>query len=298
MTRILVLWLLCLISNIGLPQSFYDDLSLSDQKLYDEHIYKGQPDQAEIFVRQGYVMKYNFTYRIPEWVAYHVVPEYLKTPKREKKYKRFRKDNDIQNAVVNSDYTGSGYSRGHMAPYFAMGGDRDKNGIRANLFDDSQDPYDDLTVFQANYMSNIAPQDQNALNGPGGPWYALETKIRVKLVPELKELHLVLGGIVSDSHNYPTLTNKKGKTDIAIPNQYYQVLIYFDDEKNEHVTAAFLFPHVKEKKDLPYDDLIKYLVPIDSVEMLTGLDFFPKLDDSEEDEIEQNDNKSFWIKWF
>lgn len=102
-------------------------------------------------------------------------------------------------------------------------------------------------------------------NGSGGPWYAQETKIRKKLVPQLKDLNIVVGGIVTDSVNYSTLINKKGKTDIAIPDKYYQVFIYFDKDNNKHITAAFLFPNVRERHELPYDVLmiISYqLIPL------------------------------------
>ncbi len=276
--------------------SLYEDLDGMDKVLYDEHIYMGQPDADSIYVRQGFILNYAPNWRIPEWCAYHIIPDYLCTPKREKKYKSFRQDTDVPNGVVTDDYTGSGYARGHMVPYFAMGGDRGGvEGEISDLMDEALDPYDDKTVFQANYMSNIAPQDHSALNGAGGPWYALETKIRKVLVPNLKELYLVVGGIISDPDDYEVIENEKG--DIAIPDKYYQVIIY-RLESGDHITAAFLFPHVREKEDLPSRDVLDYLVPVDDVEELTGLDFFPDLSDAEENRIESEKNDDFWKQAF
>lgn len=297
MNRLVFLFCLVIVFSSLRAQKLYDDMTLSEKKLYDEHIIKGQPDpeMGPVFVRQGYILRYNEQYRIPDWVAYHIIPDYLKTPKREKKYAKFRTDPDMSNPVLNKDYTGTGYARGHMAPYFAMGGDRDRDGVYSDLFDDSADPYDDLTVFQANYMSNIAPQDQNALNGAGGPWYALETTIRKKLVGKNHmELHVIVGGIIDDPDDYETMKGKYGDVGIAIPGQFFQVLIYKNEEGN-YITAGFLFPHVKEPSDLPSEDLIDYLVPVDDIEKATGFDFLNQLSKTKQRQTESIDNKKFWM---
>ena len=278
-------------------QKVYSEMSAAEKKLYNEHIIKGQPDRSNgpVYVRHGYIMKYHEKYRIPEWVAYHIIPDYLNTPDRERKFKSFRTDPDMDNPVIDDYYTGTGYARGHMAPYFAMGGDRNKNGKYAELFDDSSDPYDEQTVFEANYMSNIAPQDQNAMNGAGGPWYALETKIRDKFVGENKmALNVVVGGIVDSSEQIRTMKGSYGDAGIAVPDWFFQVLIYKSKE-GEYFTAGFLFRHVKDKNDLPYDELIDYLVPVDSLETLTGFDFLNKLTKSLQSKTESKDNKEFWV---
>jgi endonuclease G len=279
-------------------QRTFAELTAKEKKLYNEHIVEGQPDgSAPVYVRQGYVVRYNNKYRIPDWAAYHVKPDYLKTPKRERRFKVFRTDPDIQNPVVDEDYTGSGYARGHMAPYFVMGGDRNRNGIYANAQVNSEDKYDDNTVYEANYMSNIAPQSQDALNGPGGPWYSLETAIRKKLVTKNKmELNVFAGSIILNPEDYFILQNKQGDTDIAIPDEFYQVLIYWNKSKKKYITAAFLFTHVEDPEDLPHDELMDYLVTVDEIEKKTGLDFLNKLSKAAQQETESKTNREFWEK--
>ncbi len=269
-----------------------------DTCFYKEHMYQWTTDTTDTFIRQGYVVKYNFEYKIPTWAAYHLKEDYLRTPKRKGKYSSFKRDPDVNDGVVTSNYTGSGYSRGHMVPFFASGGDRDGDGELSDYFDDLKDPEDDLTVFQVNYMSNITPQDQDALNGSGGPWYSLETMIRTKLIPDLKELHLVVGSVVSDTCNLNKLVNSKGETDIVIPDKFYQVIIYHDKIAKEYRTLALLFPHVREKSKLPYKNLIDYVVTVDALEAEVGLDFFNGLPDAVEDAVEKSDNLAFWKKWF
>ena len=275
------------------------NVGFGEKLLRTNTIVEGQPDGEAIpvYVRHGYIMKYNEKYRIPDWVEYHIVPEYLKTPKREKQYAKFREDPDMKskNPVKDKDYVDTKFSRGHMAPYFAMGGDRNKNGVYANLFSTTSDPYDDMTIFQANYLSNIAPQDQDALNGAGGPWYALETKIRNVLLGKNKmELNIIVGASFSDSVNYETMTGKSA-TGHCVPDKFYQVLIC-KDTAGHYVTGAFLFPHVRERKDLPYTDLIQYIVPVDSIEQLTGLNFLNKLSPELQSKIESSDHRDFWFK--
>jgi endonuclease G, mitochondrial len=297
--RTLVLTLcLCLFLGASWAQKFYDELTEKERALYNEHIIMGQPDtdKGPVYIRHGYVLKYNENYRIPDWVAFRVVPEYLKTPKREREYERFRTDPDVLNPVKDDDYTGSGYARGHMAPYFAMGGDRDLNGKYADLFDKDLDPYDDITVFQANYMSNIAPQHQASMNGAGGPWYALETAIRKNLVGKKKmELNIIVGGIIDDPNEYKTLEGRYPSDPIAIPDRFFQVIIHRVGE-DDYITAGFLFPHVQDRSRLPYSKLIDYLVTVDSVEVVTGLDFLNQLSKAKQHQIESIDHRDFWIK--
>jgi endonuclease G len=239
-------------------------------------------------------MEYNEKYRIPDWVAYHIIPDYLNTPVRKGKYKQFRSDPDMAHPVEDKDYDSCGYSRGHMAPYFAMGGDRDKNGVYSNADDNTADPYDDTTIFQANYLSNIAPQDQDAMNGAGGPWYALETLIRKQLVGKQQlELHVVAGSIINDPEQYNTLSGKYGNVGIAVPDSFFQVLIY-KNPQGKYITAGFLFPHVEKPSELPSHDLMDYLVTVDLIETVTGLDFLNKLGKVKQRKTESTDNKEFW----
>jgi DNA/RNA endonuclease G (NUC1) len=82
---------------------------------------------------------------------------------------------------------------------------------------------------------------------------------------------------------------------IAIPDYFFQVLIY-ENENNEYITAGFLFEHVTEPEELPYDGLIDYIVPVDSIEILTGFDFLNELSEFKQRETESVDNKDFWLE--
>lgn len=117
-------------------------------ELIEEHVLLGMPGSEEIHVRNGYVLSYDSTRRVPRWVAFHVTPTYRDTPKRDGRWEDFRNDPDIAGEPDEDEYNGlyyseRNYARGHMAPYAVMGGDRDGDGELAE-----EDDYDELTVYQ------------------------------------------------------------------------------------------------------------------------------------------------------
>lgn len=272
-----------------------------------EHLYYWQPQNKDsVFLRQGYVVSYNTAYRIPNWVAYHVKKDYLNTPQRKSRFSSFRVDKGVANPVRDDEYKGlhatMGYARGHLAPFAIMGGDRDKDGLYANYDKNKTDIDDEKTVFEANYFSNIAPQHQKAINGAGGLWFSLERWVQDDLVKKNdKEVWLIAGCIVIDSR----LPEKVGKdSSIVVPDMFYKIVILEEvinvDDIEEEVNIralAFLFPHYKTKTDINDNDIFKYLVPIDYIEVLTGLDFFNDLSEEEQETLESKVDKMAWEKY-
>ena len=53
---------------------------------------------------------------------------------------------------------------------------------------------------------------------------------------------------------------------------------------------AFLFPHQHERQG----ELNDFLVPVDTIEALTGLDFFASMDESKQKELEKTNTFKFW----
>ncbi len=269
--------------------------SPQDQALIEEHCPWGLPSTANVRARKGYVTAYDPKRRIPLWSAYHVTPEYRKTPKRKNRFSSFRKDTDVTNGVVAKDYNGlmrtRGFARGHYAPFFVMGGDRDGDGKRAHLDPSKSDADDEKTVFQANFMSNIAPQHHAAFNGPGGVWFNVETYIRTQLVDEEKrEVWVVAGCILG-----PKSMEKVGpKKDIEVPPAFFQIIALEEEDLDYPMVAAFLLPHHRER----HGEIQDYMVSIDVIEALTGLDFFASLDDDVENWLEDADTFENWGTYF
>ncbi len=253
------------------------------------HFFAGQPACSDLHTRIGYVLCYDAARRVPDWVAYRVEPEFRDTPKREGKYKSFRTDPDVSNPVKNSNYNGlfssRGYARGHLAPYAVMGGDRDDDGLLAA----DDDPEDNQTIFQANFMSNIAPQHHHQFNGSGGLWFKLERFIQDELVDDQELTVWIYAGTVFGAGT-PEMVGPND--DIQVPPMFYKIVTWIDPDVDEPVFLAFLFPHQRSS----HGDIEDFLVSIDVIEALTGHDFFADLADDVENAVEDVDTFDAWLE--
>ena len=78
-----------------------------------------------------------------------------------------------------------------------------------------------------------------------------------------------------------------GSEHVSVPNQFYKVLI--DNNSGKTKMIAFLLPHKDSKKPL-----YEFVVSVDEVEALTGIDFFSELEDSIEDKLEASSSYKGW----
>lgn len=212
-----------------------------------------------VVVKHNYFsLSYSEKHEQAEWVAYVLKQEHLTGEKR--KRPNFIQDPNIATQSANlSNYKKSGYSRGHLLP----AGDR--------VF--SKQAYDETF-----YTSNVSPQlfEFNA-----GVWNSLETHIR-NFVKKNGEVFVVTGGVLSDG--LKTIGNEK----VAIPEYFYKIILFKDNQK--YKSAAYLIPHNKIKKR-NYRD---FSISIDSIEKLTGIDFFYSLDPFIQEQLESSIDAS----WF
>ena len=68
--------------------------------------------------------------------------------------------------------------------------------------------------------------------------------------------------------------------DVDVPRMFYKVV--FQKRGNSYNILAFLMPNGQSDEPLSH-----FLVSVDAVEKATGLDFFYKLEDDEEEAIEK-----------
>jgi endonuclease G len=153
--------------------------------------------------------------------------------------------------VGKDDYPGKDYDRGHLCS--------------AEDMSFSQEATD--TTF---YMSNMTPQIGSFNRGI---WKKLEMKVR-DWVKKYKELYVVSGAVLKNG--LPKIGPNK---DISVPMQFYKVILVIT--KTDKKMIAFLFPHRKSDAALA-----TFAVPVDSIEKITGIDFFPALPNELEKELE------------
>jgi endonuclease G len=169
-----------------------------------------------------------------------------------KRSNNFRPDPSVPNSPTPQDYTRSGYDRGHLAPAADF-------------------RWDVQAMSESFYMSNITPQ-KPAFNR--GIWKQLEEQVRDWAL-EKDTLYIVTGAVLHKG--LPTI----GTSTIAVPEYFYKVILKHNSATNSGI--GFVMPNEGSTEPLE-----SFEVTIDSVEHLTGLDFFPALPDSIERKVESH----------
>ena len=204
----------------------------------------------QVIEHLGYTVSYNSFYKTPNWVAWELTRK--ETEGDEERTNKFLPDPELpEPRVTTSDYTRSGYDRGHMAPAADM-----KWSSRA--------------MKESFYMSNICPQNRK-LNRDD--WGDLEESCR-KWAEKYGTVHIACGPI------YDTKSPKRiGKSRVAVPDRFFKVVLIYN--RKNPMAMGFLFDNKAHHQNLK-----NYMVTVDKVEEETGLDFFPKVPDSIEERIE------------
>lgn len=210
-----------------------------------------------IVSHNNYSLSYSESHEQAEWVAY----ELKKSQILKNEYKRpfFEVDKKVRTSSADwRNYKNSGYDKGHLCP----AADRGFN-------------YD---AFRETFLtSNISPQN-HSFNA--GIWNTLEKKIRY-WAKRYDGLYVITGGVLTKD-----LTTI-GYEAVSVPKYFYKVVL--DNTLDQQKMIAFLIPH--EDTDISID---QFVVSVDSVEKLTGIDFFPKLEDGLESQLEASLSKNGW----
>jgi len=218
------------------------------------HLTLGNPSGATTSTTNGdnylmekpqYALSYNQTKGIPNWVSWQLNRSWLGTAPRQN---NFRPDDTLPSdwyRVKPSDYSNSGYDKGHMAP----------------SADRTRSKTDNSATF---LMTNMVPQAPD-LNQ--GPWADLEDYCR-ELVEQGKELYIMAGP-----------TGKKeaiasGK--VTVPTKTWKVIVVLDrpDLGVSGVTAstriiAVDMPNSQGIRDTSWKN---YRVSVDKIEAASRYD--------------------------
>lgn len=231
-----------------------------------EHIVMGNPSNATTDVNQPtnyllpkaqYVMSYHRDRGIPNWVSWHLDSSWLGTTPRQDD---FRNDPSLPAGwyqVQSTDYSGSGFDRGHHTP----------------SADRTSSVADNSATF---FMTNMMPQ---APNNNQGPWEELESYCRT-LVAQGNELYIIAGGGGqggTGSAGGVTMTVASGH--VVVPAYTWKVIIVLPVGANDADrvvkttrTIAVVMPN---RQDIGINTPWRnFRTSVDRVEGLTGLNFF------------------------
>ena len=206
---------------------------------------------------KGMDVSFNPRYHIPNWVSWELTAD--ETDGSVTRTNKFSADPDIESSAETWDYNYSGYDRGHMAPAGDMRWDKE-------------------AMEQTFYMTNIVPQVK-ALNA--GTWKNLEEKCRQWAEAD-SAIYIVCGPVIDGKP-----IEYIGDTRVYVPKRFFKVII------SPYAVPArgigFIMPNGKVNGGMQ-----ACAVPIDSVEALTGHDFFASLPDDVENAIESQCDFHYW----
>ncbi|HEY5654178.1 MAG TPA: DNA/RNA non-specific endonuclease, partial [Pontiella sp.] len=127
-------------------------------------------------------------------------------------------------------------------------------------------------------MSNIVPQTPYVNRGI---WKDLEMTVAKRYGRYFGEVWVVTGPIFKN-------LDQKLNSGIAIPSHYYKIIA--DEHEGKLRVMAFLV----EAHCPPYTRIKTRLVSIDELELRTGLNFFPELDQEDQIVLESNSATRLW----
>lgn len=227
----------------------------------NENVKFGFPGgKGVLLIKKFYVILYDTTTLVPEWVTYHLSREELKG--NAKRVSDFRPDPDLPAGKRSEleDYRSSGYDRGHMAP--------------AADFKRSSE-----AMWETFFLSNMAPQ-RPRLNR--GIWSKLEEQVRL-LAKKEGEIWIFTGPLYLDSLDHQAAPREHiGPHNVAVPTHFFKAILCELPSGGHEMFAFIVRNQTAELPGKPKD----YLVSVHRVEELSGLRFFATLPDEEDQKLE------------
>lgn len=205
-----------------------------------------------------YSLSYSENHEQAEWVAYELKKSHLSKNQFKRPY--FISDSRVKTKSADwRNYKNSGYNKGHLCPAADM---KFSKSAHDNTF---------LT-------SNITPQHHNFNSGI---WNTLEQKTRY-WAKKYNGIYVITGGILNKSNH--TIGHEK----VTVPDYFYKILLHQDNDDTKVIT--FLIPHKNSTKSI-----YNFVVSVDEIETLTGIDFFIEFDDKLEDKLEAGNDYKHWM---
>ncbi|MEH2399902.1 DNA/RNA non-specific endonuclease [Nostoc sp.] len=243
------------------------------------HLTLGNPSNAGtsslnnyLLVKPQYVISYNCPIGRPNWVSWQLNSSWLgSTPRQD----TFRADTTLPFGcyqVQSTDFSGSGFDRGHMTP----SGDRTSS----------------VTNNSATFlMSNMIAQ---APDNNQGIWANLEDYART-LVGQGKKLYIISGGYgmggTGSNGRFYTIANGR----VEVPNRTWKIIVVLNtlDSGVAGVTTStrVISVNIPNTQGVRTANWRNYRVSVDSLESLTGYNFLSEVSTSIQSVIEaQVDN--------
>ena len=220
---------------------------------------KGTPER--ILQHTGFCLSYNRERCQPNWVAWCL--EKSETEGTLRRSDDFQPDPLLppSQQVTTDDYKGSGYDRGHMVPAADM-------------------KWSPAAMRECFYLSNICPQN-HSLNA--GAWAKLEAACR-RWARQEGRIYIACGPLFDAGRKQKSI----GSTHrIAVPTGFFKVVL--STRRGHEKAIGFVYTNRSSRQTMD-----AAATTVDAVEQLTGIDFFPLLDDRLERRLEAEYSLRRW----
>ncbi len=212
-----------------------------------------------VVAKLGYSLSYNTDYVQPDWVAYVLTKEEVESESVGRSDKFYEETDVIPHSALLSDYRKSGYDRGHLLSSANRNFSEDFNQSTFSLL-------------------NMSPQ----LHRFNAGLFLKAEKAERETAMMYDVVFIVSGPVFSD--DMTTI----GESEIAVPEEFYKVLLV-QDESDEWHAIGLILPQEYENGELGL-----YVVTVDEVEEVTGIDFYPSLYDIIEEVVESEYDLVWW----
>ncbi|MEA5567499.1 DNA/RNA non-specific endonuclease [Anabaena sp. UHCC 0399] len=229
------------------------------------HLTMGNPTGANtsfsnlLLSKAQYATSHNCFRGTPNWVSWQLNQSWLGSAPRQDD---FRADTTIPSScyrVTSSDYTGSGFDRGHMTP----------SADRTNTSSNNSATF---------LMTNIIPQ---APDNNQGPWAVLENYSR-DLVNQGKELYIISGSYGTKS------TIAGGK--VTVPSRTWKVIVVLNSSNSGassvNTNTRVIAVNMPNTQGIRNNNWKNYRVSVDSIEASTGYNLLSNVSSSVQSVIE------------
>ena len=227
-----------------------------------------RPEQ--ILKRKGYITSYNSRTKAPNWVAWHLTKTHT-YGSYQRDQEVFAEDESVKAPrATDNDYYNSRYDRGHMCP----AGDN---------------KWDKEAMTQSFLFTNVCPQN-HGLNKY--EWNDLEILCR-DWARKYGAVDIVCGPLYSSGgerfrvgDSTPSQQKTIGRNKVWVPDAFFKVVLC---RQGRPKAIGFVYRN-EGKKQL----MEEAVCSVDEVEAMTGIDFFPSLDDATERRIEASASLLEW----
>ncbi len=207
--------------------------------------------------RSGYYFSFNESTKICNWISYTLTSDDVKGS--EIPLRVFHKDSATFSCSNPSDYNRQGYARGMLKP---------RSAARASVNE----------MKEVHNMLNVVPMNMTFSKGA---WRILNNMIAGWAVV-FDSVFVVTGPIFENED--PQMI---GESKITVPDKFFKVVLVRNGL--DLGAIGFILPNKN-----PDDNLQQYAMPVDSVEKITGYDFFSELPEYLEAFTEETFKPSLW----